>query len=53
MKVRPLEDKDIIVQRYVLGMIPIPITFLWCFTKRKVHPLSTEKKALYEILHDK
>uniref|UniRef100_A0A6C0LGT2 Uncharacterized protein n=1 Tax=viral metagenome TaxID=1070528 RepID=A0A6C0LGT2_9ZZZZ len=49
MKVRPSQDKDIPAQRYILGMIPI--TILWCFKKRKVHP--TEKKALYEIFDDK
>uniref|UniRef100_A0A6C0BAN8 Uncharacterized protein n=1 Tax=viral metagenome TaxID=1070528 RepID=A0A6C0BAN8_9ZZZZ len=49
MKVRPAQDKDTPSQRYVLGMIPI--TILWCFKRRKVHP--TEKKALYEMQNDK
>jgi len=49
MKVQP--SHNIPSQRYILGMIPITITFLWCFKRRKVHP--TEKKALYEIFDDK
>ena len=51
MKVQP--SQNIPSQRYILGMIPITITFLWCFKRRKVHPVATEKKTLYEIVDDK